>query len=69
MDNNLEKLNKKELLSIISKIKKSELISIINQQIGGGNNAIRKEIKFNINKLNNKEETNALKNNNLYNKL
>ena len=49
MNKSLEKLNKQQLLSIISKMKKVDLINVINQQVGGGNNAIRTEIKFNLN--------------------
>ena len=51
MNKSLEKLNKQQLLSIISKMKKVDLINVINQQGGGGNNAIRTEIKFNLNIL------------------
>ena len=37
MDNSLKKLNKKELINIISKMKKNDLINIINNKIGGTN--------------------------------
>jgi len=60
MNSNLKKLNKNELLSIISHMKKDELINIIESKTGGGdgniiketNLAIRKSIKINRNKLN-----------------
>ena len=35
MKNNLNKLNKTELLNIISKMNKKDLIDIINNKIGG----------------------------------
>ena len=46
MNKSLEKLNKQQLLSIISKMKKVDLINVINQQVGGGNNAIRTEMEM-----------------------
>ena len=59
MNSNLQKLNKSELLGIIKKMKKDDLIQIIENKIGGGNsniiketnNAIRRSIKVNSNKL------------------
>jgi hypothetical protein len=39
MSNNLQKLNKKELLKIIGKMKKTELINIINIKQNGGSNS------------------------------
>ena len=70
MNKSLEKLNKQQLLSIISKMRKADLINVINQQVGGGNNAIRTEIKFNLNKLRNKQniknDSLAMTNNNIY---
>ena len=67
MNKSLEKLNKQQLLSIISKMKKVDLINVINQQVGGGNNAIRTEIKFNLNKLRYKKNGNvAMLNNSIY---
>lgn len=45
MNTKLSKLNKKELLKIISKMKKNDLINIINNKIGGGDNNIIKETK------------------------
>lgn len=65
MNQSLEKLNKQQLLSIISKMKKTDLINVINQQVGGGNNAIRTEIKFNLNKLRNKKNGNLAMSNNI----
>ena len=76
MDNKLKKLNKEQLLNIISKMKKNELIEVINNKIGGGNsnviketkNAIRKTIVFNESKLQEKQE-NAMANDPIYNKI
>jgi hypothetical protein len=45
INKNLHKLNKSELLKIISKMKKDELIEIIDNKIGGGNSNIIKETK------------------------
>lgn len=76
MNNQLNKLNKEQLLNIISKMKKQDLIEIINNKTGGSNekiisetkNAIRKEIHFDSLKINN-NENNVMANNNLYNKI
>jgi hypothetical protein len=43
MSNNLQKLNKKELLQIIGKMKKTELINIINIKQNGGSNSVKTE--------------------------
>lgn len=59
MEYNLKKLNKKELLNVISKMKKNDLMEIINNKIGGDNEeiiketneAIRKSIKYNSKKV------------------
>jgi RIO-like serine/threonine protein kinase len=74
--NNLQKLNKSQLLQIINKMKKEDLIQIIENKIGGGDekiiaetrNAIRKEIKFDESKLHksNDNKYNSMKNNNKY---
>ena len=79
MNNQLNKLNKEQLLNIISKMKKQDLIEIINNKTGGSNekiisetkNAIRKEIHFDSLKINNNEssQNNVMANNNLYNKM
>lgn len=76
MNNQLNKLNKEQLLNIISKMKKQDLIEIINNKTGGSNekiisktkNAIRKEIHFDSLKINN-NQNNVMANNNLYNKM
>jgi hypothetical protein len=76
MNNNLKKLNKEQLLNIISKMKKSDLIEVINNKIGGGNstvlketnNAIRKAIVFNESKIK-KTQNNTMENDTLYNKI
>lgn len=80
MDSTLTKLNKNQLLNIISKMKKKDLVYIINNKIGGENdekiiketkNAIRKEIIFNKSKVKNQNENenNSMANNTLYNKI
>ena len=58
MDNSLKKLNKKELINIISKMKKNDLINIINNKIGGTNeiiketkDAVRKPIIYDSKKI------------------
>ena len=65
----LNKLTKKELLNIISKMKKQELIDIINNKFGGGTsenkNVIKKNIIFNKLKLN-KKINNAMANDEIY---
>lgn len=79
MKNNLNKLNKTELLNIISKMNKKDLIDIINNKIGGTinneeiisetKNAIRKSIKFNKEKAKNNNLNNVMANDKLYNKI
>jgi len=77
MNSNLNKLTKKELLNIVSKMKKEDLVHIIENKIGGGNetiikqtnNAIRKTISFNKNKANKISEEIAMANNKLYNEV
>jgi hypothetical protein len=76
MNNNLDKLSKSDLLTIIGKMKKTELVKIINNKIGGADevviketqNAIRKSIVFNKSKLN-KNVNNAMANDKIYNKV
>ena len=75
MDNSLKKLNKKELINIISKMKKNDLINIINNKIGGTNeiiketkDAVRKPIIYDS-KKNKKNYNNAMANDPLYNKI
>jgi hypothetical protein len=70
MNSNLNKLTKSQLLNIISHMKKVDLINIIEVKSGGDGNiiketnlAIRKSLKINISKLNNK--SNNKSNNNL----
>lgn len=77
MNNQLNYLKKSELLSIISKMKKSELIQIINNKIGGNNepiiketkNAVRKELVFNKNKINQNNNSNVMANDPKYNSI
>ena len=71
MDNNLKKMNKNQLLKIISKLKKDDLINIINTKfVGGGNNdIIRTPIVYNIKKVNKNNKNNAMANDPLYNKI
>jgi Mg/Co/Ni transporter MgtE len=74
--NNLNKLSKNDLLTIISKMKKTELVKIINNKIGGADevviketqNAVRKSIVFNRSKLN-KKVNNAMANDEIYRKV
>jgi hypothetical protein len=76
MNNNLDKLTKSDLLTIIAKMKKAELVKIINNKIGGSDevviketqNAIRKSIVFNKSKLS-KNVNNAMANDKIYNKV
>lgn len=79
MNSELQKLNKSQLLSIISQMKKKELIEIINNKNGGGENVNRIAIKYDKSKnkenlketMENNKEYNSLYNkeyNNLYNK-
>jgi hypothetical protein len=81
MNSDLNKLTKIELLSIIQKMKKDDLINIIQNKIGGGNsniiketnNAIRRSIKVNKNKLRNinieSNNSNTMGDDILYNKM
>jgi len=63
----LNKLTKKDLLDILSKLKKNQLIELINIKIGGNDaNAERTPIKFNKDKLNKKINI-AMANDPLYN--
>lgn len=72
MNSELEKLNKNELLNIISKMKKKELIEIINNKNGGNNNetdnAIRIPIIFKKEKIK-ENNNNVMANNSIYNKI
>jgi hypothetical protein len=69
----MEKLTKKDLINIISKMKKKDLIQIIKTQVGGGNEAIRSSIIFNKTKLKNKNTSNtsniSMNNDNIYNEV
>ncbi len=77
MSNNLQKLNKKELLEIIGKMKKTELINIINIKQNGGSNSVKTETKnairtpLQFNKLLENEQNNnnihVMSNNKIYN--
>jgi hypothetical protein len=81
MNSDLNKLTKIELLNIIQKMKKDDLINIIQNKIGGGNsniiketnNAIRRSIKVNKNKLRNinieSNNSNTMGDDILYNKM
>jgi hypothetical protein len=74
MKNNLNKLNKTELLNIISKMNKKDLIDIINNKIGGEiisktKDAIRQSIKFNKEKAKINNVKNVMANDKLYNKI
>ena len=81
MEEYLNKLTKKNLLKIISKMKKNELITVItnnSNKVGGSNetviketeNAIRKVIMYDQRKnMNKKSINNAMANNRLYNKI
>jgi len=81
MNSDLHKLTKIELLSIIQKMNKDDLINIIQNKIGGGNsniiketnNAIRRSIKVNKNKLRNinieSNNSNTMGDDILYNKM
>ena len=67
MDKDLNKLTKKDLLQILSKLNKYQLIEIINNKIGGNDsNAERIPIKFNKNKLDKKINI-AMANDPIYN--
>lgn len=78
MNSNLKNLTKDELLNIINKMKKNDLIKIIESKIGGGDeqiikqseNAIRKSIVFNKNKLKDlNKNNNVMANDPLYNNI
>jgi hypothetical protein len=79
MNQKLNKLTKKELLNIISKMKKEELVNVISNQIGGENknkniiketeNAIRRYIIFDKDKVKENDERNSMANNSIYNKI
>ena len=80
MEKYLNKMTKKELLKIISKMKKAELVTVIannSNKVGGSNeiiiketkNAVRTPITYDQRRNNKKNHNNAMANNNLYNKM
>ena len=79
MEKYLNKMTKKELLKIISKMKKAELVTVIannSNKVGGSNETVIKETENAVRKMiiyderkNNKNINNAMANNRLYNKI
>lgn len=73
----LDKLNKNELLKIVSKMRKNDLIKIIKTKIGGGdssiiretNSAIRRNLPIDPTKIRNSIRNNTLPDNEQYNKM